>query len=96
MLLAIGIGCTVLPLVLFALQDYSSAFVCLVGLLIGPYFAFLGYVMAWGGLVGSTEPPFARTIGSGVRRASRFLMRDLKNAGLRRSAVKYALSAGRG
>ena len=75
-LAAVGLTFTLAPFVWLVLGDYQLAAITFTGVLIGPYFAFLGYVALWGGLFG-TEPPFAKPFGALVRRVARRLARPI-------------------
>jgi hypothetical protein len=71
-----GLGFTVAPFVELGLGHWSLAAITFAGLIIGPYFTFLGYVMLWGGIVG-TDAPFAKPLGRFMRRAVGRLVRPV-------------------
>ncbi len=72
----VGFAFTAAPFVFLALGQYRFVAISVVGILIGPYFAFLGYIMLWGALFGS-DAPYAREIGKIVGRVAKTLTREL-------------------
>jgi hypothetical protein len=76
MLAIAGLSFTFAPLVAFGLHHWSLGFIFAPGILAGPYFAFLGYVLLWSAIVG-TDPPYAKRFGALVGRAARIGSRPL-------------------
>jgi hypothetical protein len=72
----VGIGFTFASVGLLAAQRYVMAIIFIPGLLIGPYFAFLGYATLWQALTGA-RAPYADQISSGVARFGTWLSRDI-------------------
>ena len=76
LLAGVGIACTLAPLICFALHDWALGAITSPGLLIGWYFAFLGYGLLWTATI-RTDPPFAKEFRAASARWARRLSRPL-------------------
>jgi hypothetical protein len=76
MLAIAGLSFAFAPLVAFGLHHWSLGLITAPGILAGPYFAFLGYVLLWSAIVG-TDPPYAKRVGALVGRVARIGSRPL-------------------
>ena len=60
-LVAAGIGLTVVPFVFLGLGNYKFVGIAIAGVLVGPYFLSLGYLILWGAF-SDAEPPYLQQV----------------------------------
>jgi len=75
-LVGAGIGFTVAPFVFLGLGNYQFFAIFIAGVLVGPYFLFVGYVVLWGAFF-NTDPPYVQQLARPFAWFARTTMRKL-------------------